>query len=124
MNIAKILEDYNNLRDQADYIWQNIHPSNDEFVDEVTGTDGVKVSVFVVSDYDNKTGYIPAKYFDMSREEYMKDWQIRTELEKKKKEAEIAKFEAENKKREAEREYKQYLELKEKFEHIIDNSKD
>ena len=108
------LVDYDILYEKTNEIVSAVTRSNSGYIEDIQI--GPVYTIVPYNDYYNSYQVkFPSKYYTMEQEDIIKDIQIREELERKKKEKEIAEFEAANKKREYEAEYQKYLELKEKF---------
>lgn len=111
----QIILDYDDLYKKTDEIVSAVTHSNSGYIEDIQ-IGPVETTVPYNDYYDSYQVKFPSKYYTMELEYIIKDIKIREELERKKKEKEIAEFEAANKKREYEAEYQKYLELKEKFE--------
>lgn len=110
-----VLVDHDDLYDKTDEIVSAVTRSNWGYLEDIQ-IGPVETVVLYNDYYDSYQVKFPSKYYTMEQEDINKDIKIREELERKKKEKEIAEFEAANKKRKYEAEYQKYLELKEKFE--------
>ena len=111
----RILTAYDDLYARTDVIVSLVTRGYSGYIEDIQI--GPVETVIPYNDYcDSYQVRFPSKYYTMEEEDIIKDIQIREELERKKKEKEIAEFEAANKKREYVQEYQKYLELKEKFE--------
>ena len=114
-----VLTAFDELYDKTDEIIKALMHGYDNFYIENVNIKSETTHVSYNDYYDPLNAEFPSKYYTMEQEDIIKDIEIREELERKKKEEEIAKFEAANRKREYEAEYQKYLELKEKFEGVI-----
>lgn len=111
----RVIHAYDSLYHKTNEIVSAVTKSNSGYIEDIQ-IGPVETAAPYNDYYETYQVRFPSKYYTMEEEDIIKDIQIREELERKKKEKEIAEFEAANKKREYEAEYQKYLELKEKFE--------